>query len=225
MAEPSPAKPLRTDVPRPVKVVVLVALLATVAAAPAAAVPLFTFDALPSWPDQTFTPFSDTSDGVTATFSSATAYQFFVFAVPSDFSSLTGKALINETSPEPLTLDISFSGPFRAGSLLFWLSFNENLSATLSVEAFSGGIGGTSLGVTTVSGEIPPGFDFPEGVVTLDFGSRASFDALRITSTSPDFAIDDLALRSPVPEPATLSLLGLGLAGMGARRWRQRKGS
>jgi hypothetical protein len=34
-----------------------------------------------------------------------------------------------------------------------------------------------------------------------------------------------LELTPTVPEPATITLLGLGLASMGARRWRQRKGA
>ena len=54
-------------------------------------------------------------------------------------------------------------------------------------------------------------------------------DRIAFTITPNGFTssvnLDNFVLNTdaPVPEPASLTLLGLGLAGMGARRWRQRK--
>jgi PEP-CTERM motif len=53
------------------------------------------------------------------------------------------------------------------------------------------------------------------------FASPNLFFSESADSTFRTFVDTDAAA---VPEPATLTLLALGMAGMGARRWRQRKG-
>ena len=166
----------------------------------------FSFDA--SAP--TSTPFSLTSGGLTASFSSTDSFQ--VDATSGLFSFPSGLGDIFSVTGGSLT--ISFSTPVtQTISIPFGLedAFSLNGSDTLTATA------NTSQTVTagTTPNNLPLGE--PEGV--LFFKPTSAITSLTLTSANP-FTIASVS----VPEPMSLSLVGLGVAGMAALRRRSRQG-
>jgi len=164
---------------------------------------LFTFD---TDTVGTNTPFTDTNNGVSATFSSSGDPGGFTITT-SFFQSLTGNVLYD---PGPaglsnLDLNITFSQPVIFVSLDFALDTSDT---TVPLVIQEGAYSSSATGV------IPAGYTFPEGSLSSYFypGFTGPFI---LSTTALNFAVDNVYVETAaVPEPTTMFLLGSGLIGL-----------
>jgi hypothetical protein len=164
----------------------------------------------------TSTNFTDTVNGLSATFSSsADPGGFTIYG--SMFETLTGNVL-GDPGPaglDGLALSISFSQDLSAITLDFATS-DFITASPFTITAFEGS---TQVGTATSTGQFLQGFTFPEGEITFAGGP---FNTVVLSSTAMDFAVDNITVVA-APEPGTLALLGAGLLLTGLPSMRRRK--
>lgn len=117
------------------------------------------------------------------------------------------------------------------GSLMFGYALNSSVSDPLyfaSISVFDAG--GTALASTSQQGDFTitsPPFglsSYPEGQISVSFAGVAAYATFDFTSQYGRYILDDFSgtfgstERPSIPEPATLALFGLGLAGLGFSR-------
>ena len=169
------------------------------------------------FPEGSPTPFTDTVAGLQASFSSdSDPGGFTVFTVlpcMPMFETLTGNVLVNIVRPD-LTLTIDFSAPQTSISMPFATDTGEpEQGVPFDLTAFNGA---SEVGSASATGVVPPGFMFPEGVLSF---SGPAFDSVLLSAPAADgFVIDNVTVNAAptVPEPSSLSLVAfVGFVGLG----------
>ena len=104
----------------------------------------------------------------------------------------------------------------------------------VTVQGGNGGDDGPAVGIFDASGDLisqcdVPLVGFPVGCADMLPNNvyQFTFSAPGIRYVAEGFAVSSsvASMTFSVPEPATLGVLGLGLAGIGAARWRKRRAS
>lgn len=134
------------------------------------------------------------------------------------FEALTGNVLLDtDQALHALILDF-LPAPAIPGRVPDFVSLNFALRATtgsLTLRHYARipGEADRLVDSVTIHGVVPDGYFYAEGSIAS--ASYEWFDYAVITSTAPDFAIDDLRVEQAevylTPEPATAALTGAGL--------------
>lgn len=218
-----------------IRLVVTVALVALGAPQRALATPIINFETLPSLPAQ---PNNFVAAGPMQTYSAAGLFSVTGGVALGNPTSLASFAA-HGSSPnlygtadfgDPTLLN-TITFVFPASALVTGISgvlFNGQPIAEDYVLTF---FSPTNVPLGTISAPGMAPSNSVNDFFNFSFSAGGPIGALTITTPHVatngwDFFVDSVALQqgpsAPVPEPASMLLLGTGLVGMGTRRWRNR---